>query len=92
MIFLQHWFWQRDLDILEIVHNLNGCFYVDSDSKINDAVPVSSTSEMHKIIKSMCSCLDAHLNGKMNKIVEDFEQFVDNIVLKKMLITAKKFI
>ena len=37
------------------------------------------------MIKSMRSYLDAHSNGEMNKTMDDLEQFVDNIVLKKTL-------
>ena len=33
----------------------------------------------------MRSYLDAHSNGEMNKTMDDLEQFVDNIVLKKTL-------
>ena len=37
------------------------------------------------MIKSMRSYLDAHSNGEMNKTMDDLEQFVDNMVLKKTL-------
>ena len=37
------------------------------------------------MIKNMRSYLDAHQNGEMNKTMDDLEQFVENIVLKKTL-------
>lgn len=74
-------------EIVEIVQNPNDSTYVDSDDEsengISDAVPVPSTSEMRKIIKSMRSYLNAQSNGEMDKTMDDLEQFVDNVVLKR---------
>jgi len=74
-------------EIMEIVQNQNDSTYVDSDNEsengISDAVPVPSTSEMRKIIKSMRRYLNAQSNGEMDKTMDDLEQFVDNVVLKR---------
>lgn len=74
-------------EIVEIVQNPNDSTYVDSDDEsengISDAVPVPSTSEMRKIIKSMRSYLNAQSNGEMDKMMDNLEQFVDNLVLKR---------
>ena len=57
----------------------------ESDFGINDAVPVPSTSEMQKMIKSMRRYLDAHSNGEMNKTMDGLKQLANNMVLKKTL-------
>ncbi|GFV15647.1 uncharacterized protein TNCV_3059921 [Trichonephila clavipes] len=41
--------------------------------------------EMKNIMKCMRSYLDAHSTGEMNNKINDIEQFVDNIVLKKKI-------
>ncbi|GFW16111.1 hypothetical protein TNCV_4681031 [Trichonephila clavipes] len=50
---------------------------------MNNASPVPMSSEMRNVMKSMCNYLDAHSNGEMNNKIDDIEQFVDNLMLKK---------
>lgn len=75
--------------ILEIFYNKNNSTYVDFDggsgNGINDEVPVPLTSQMQKMIISMRSYIDAHLNREMNKTINDREEFVDNILMEKTL-------
>jgi len=79
--------YMTEKDIVEIVRNPKHSTYVDSDDEsengFKDAVPVPSTSEMRKIIKSMRCYLNAHLSGETNKMMDDLEQFVDNVMLKR---------
>ncbi|GFV67616.1 uncharacterized protein TNCV_4622961 [Trichonephila clavipes] len=55
----------------------------DAENEMYDATPISTSSEMKNIIKSMRSYLDAHSNGRMNNKMDDIEQFADNFMLKK---------
>ncbi|GFW91606.1 hypothetical protein TNCV_4500251 [Trichonephila clavipes] len=50
---------------------------------MNYAAPVPTSSEMKNSMKSMCNYLDAHSDGEMNNKMDDIEQFVDNLMLKK---------
>lgn len=55
----------------------------ESHNRINIAVPVSFTSEMQKMNKSMDSYSDRHSHDKMNKTMDDPKKFEGNMVLKK---------
>ncbi|GFX30674.1 hypothetical protein TNCV_4861981 [Trichonephila clavipes] len=56
-------------DILEFVQSSKSIIDADSDKEyeMNNAAPVSTSSEKRNIMKSMCSYLDAHSNGERNK-------------------------
>ncbi|GFT91218.1 uncharacterized protein TNCV_4044491 [Trichonephila clavipes] len=68
-----------DKNILEFVQSSKNI--IDADSDDEKAAPVSTSSEMRNIMKSMHSFLDAHSNGEMNNKMDDIEQFVDNLML-----------
>uniref|UniRef100_A0A8C4SEN5 HTH CENPB-type domain-containing protein n=1 Tax=Erpetoichthys calabaricus TaxID=27687 RepID=A0A8C4SEN5_ERPCA len=76
-----------DKDILEFVQSSKNIIDADSDNEneMNNAAPVPTSSEMRNIMKSMRSYLDAHSNGEMNNKMNDIEQFVDNLMLKKTM-------
>ncbi|GFY00516.1 uncharacterized protein TNCV_2139131 [Trichonephila clavipes] len=59
----------------------------DSDdyNEMNEAAPVTTSSEMRNIMKSMRSYLEVHPNGEMNCKMDDIEQFIDNLMLKKAM-------
>ncbi|GFV91746.1 uncharacterized protein TNCV_4763111 [Trichonephila clavipes] len=57
----------------------------DDENKMNNAAPNPTLSEMRNIIKNMCNYLDAHSNGEMNNKMDDIEQFVDSLMLKKAM-------
>ena len=40
---------------------------------------LSTTSEMWKIMKSMYNYLDVYVNDKMNKTLDDIEQFFNKL-------------
>ena len=65
----------REKEILEIVQNPKDSadFNDESDGRFNDAVPMTSTSEMRKLINDSCCFLDVQSNGEMNKQTEDLE-------------------
>ncbi|GFU55759.1 uncharacterized protein TNCV_2969281 [Trichonephila clavipes] len=73
-----------DKDILEFQSSKN---IIDADSKdkneMNNATPVITPFEMRNIIKIIRSCLDAHSNGERNSKMDDIEQFIDNLMLKR---------
>ncbi|GFU63962.1 hypothetical protein TNCV_245401 [Trichonephila clavipes] len=71
-------------DILEFIQSSKNIIDEDSDdeSGMNDAAPVSTSSEMRNIMKNMHSYLDEHSNGEMKNKMDDVEQFVDNLMLK----------
>uniref|UniRef100_A0A8C4RFJ1 HTH CENPB-type domain-containing protein n=1 Tax=Erpetoichthys calabaricus TaxID=27687 RepID=A0A8C4RFJ1_ERPCA len=73
--------------ILEFVQSSKNIIDADSDdeNEMNNAAPVPTSSEMRNIMKSMRSYLDAHSNGEMNNKIDDIEQFVDNLMLKKTM-------
>ncbi|GFY08962.1 hypothetical protein TNCV_4661531 [Trichonephila clavipes] len=55
----------EEKDILEFVQsskNIIGA-YSDDENKINNTVPVHTSSEMRNVMKSIRSCLDAHYKG-----------------------------
>ncbi|GFW84897.1 hypothetical protein TNCV_681851 [Trichonephila clavipes] len=58
-----------DKDIVEFVHSARKNI-IDADfeekNEMNNAVPVSSSSEMRNIMKSISSYLDTHSKGEMN--------------------------
>lgn len=54
-----------------------------SNAGINDAVNVPSTSEKQKMFKSMRNYLNMYSDGKMDKTMNYFKQFLNDIVLKK---------
>ncbi|GFX68004.1 hypothetical protein TNCV_921051 [Trichonephila clavipes] len=57
-----------DKDILELLQSSKNI--IDADfydaNEMNNTVPVSTSSKMKNIMKSMCSSLDAHTNDEMN--------------------------
>ncbi|GFW75093.1 uncharacterized protein TNCV_447981 [Trichonephila clavipes] len=55
----------------------------DDENEINNAPHVPTSSEIKNIRKSVRSYLDAHSNGEMNNKLDDVEQFVDYLMLKK---------
>lgn len=79
-----------DEDILDVVQtvkedpideNSEG----ETENETKPAVPVPTTSEMLNHLKSMRHYLDAHSSGEMNHAIDAIEQFVENVVLKKIL-------
>ncbi|GFT32604.1 hypothetical protein TNCV_3145521 [Trichonephila clavipes] len=76
-----------DKDILEFVQSSKNIIDADSDSEneMNKTAPVLMSSERRKIMKSMHSYLDAHSNGEMNNKMDDVEQFVPILMLKKII-------
>ncbi|GFW42195.1 hypothetical protein TNCV_1206511 [Trichonephila clavipes] len=74
-------------DILEFVQNSNNIINADSndENETNDAAPVPTSSKMRNVMKSMRSYLDAFSNGEMNNQMDDNEQLVDNLMLKKTM-------
>ncbi|GFT00859.1 hypothetical protein TNCV_4053201 [Trichonephila clavipes] len=50
----------------------------DDENEMNNAAPVSTSSGMRSIMRSIRSYLGAHSNNK----VDDVDQFVDNLTLK----------
>ncbi|GFT86397.1 hypothetical protein TNCV_3259051 [Trichonephila clavipes] len=57
--------------------------YSNDENEMNISAPVSTSSEMKKVMKGMCSLLDPHSKGEMNNKMNDIEQSVDNLMLKK---------
>ncbi|GFV97555.1 hypothetical protein TNCV_2040631 [Trichonephila clavipes] len=55
------------------------------------AAPLSSSSELINIMKRMRSYLDACSNGEMNNKMDDIEQFVDNLMLKKTTVQRTEY-
>ncbi|GFV68813.1 hypothetical protein TNCV_1626061 [Trichonephila clavipes] len=57
-----------DKDTLEFFQSSKNISDADSDdeNEMNDEDPVTTSSEMQNIMKSMRSYLDAHSNGEMN--------------------------
>ncbi|GFV44407.1 hypothetical protein TNCV_334941 [Trichonephila clavipes] len=53
-------------------------------NEMNNAAPVPTSSEMRNIVKSMRNYIDAESNGEMNNKMDDFKQFVDNLMLNKL--------
>ncbi|GFV35129.1 hypothetical protein TNCV_292441 [Trichonephila clavipes] len=76
-----------DKDILEFVQSSKNTIYADFDEEKekNDADPVSTSSEMRNIRKSRRSYLEAHSNGELNSKMDDIEQILDNLLLKKTI-------
>ncbi|GFS51485.1 transposable element Tcb1 transposase [Trichonephila clavipes] len=66
-----------DKDIFEFVQNQKITTDADSDdeNEMNNAAPVSASSEVRNVMKSMLSYLNAHSNGEMNSKINDSEQF-----------------
>ncbi|GFW19630.1 hypothetical protein TNCV_1605211 [Trichonephila clavipes] len=73
-----------DKDILKFIQSSKSIIDTDSDgeNEMNDAAPVPSPFEM-RIMRSICSYLDAHSNGERNNKMNDIEQFVDNLMQKR---------
>ncbi|GFV86939.1 hypothetical protein TNCV_2198911 [Trichonephila clavipes] len=66
-----------DKDILEFdksSKNISDADY-DEENEMNNTAPVSMSSEMWNIMKSMFSYLDTHSNGEMDKKMNGIEQF-----------------
>ncbi|GFW84723.1 hypothetical protein TNCV_1814531 [Trichonephila clavipes] len=55
----------------------------DDENEKNKAAPVPSLSEMRNIMMSIRRYLEAYSNGEMNNKMDDIEQFVDSLMLKK---------
>ncbi|GFV48134.1 hypothetical protein TNCV_3554131 [Trichonephila clavipes] len=55
----------------------------DDENEMNNASPVPTSSQMCDIMKTMLNYLDAHSKGEMNNKMDDIEQFVDNLMLRK---------
>ncbi|GFV37320.1 DDE-1 domain-containing protein [Trichonephila clavipes] len=73
-----------DKDNSEFVQSSRIIINTDSDdeNKMNNAAPITVSSEMRNVMKSIRSYLDAHSNGEMNNKRDNIEQFVDNLMLK----------
>ena len=54
-----------------------------NQNEMNNAAPVPMSPEMWNIMKCMGSYLDSHSNGETYNKMDDIEQFVDNLMLKK---------
>ncbi|GFV96960.1 uncharacterized protein TNCV_4351731 [Trichonephila clavipes] len=74
-----------DKYILELVQSPQN--FIDADYEdengMDNAVPVPKSLKMRKTRKSMRSYLEAHSNGETNNKVNDIEQFLANLMLKK---------
>ncbi|GFW20626.1 DDE-1 domain-containing protein [Trichonephila clavipes] len=57
----------------------------DDENEMNNAVPFPTSSEMRNILKTMRSYLDTQTNGGMYIKMDDFEQLVDNLMLKNTM-------
>ncbi|GFU93352.1 hypothetical protein TNCV_1860821 [Trichonephila clavipes] len=57
----------------------------DDENQMNNASPVPRSSKMRNVMKSIHSYLEAHSNSEMNNKMDDVQQFVDNLILKKQL-------
>ncbi|GFV19445.1 uncharacterized protein TNCV_3663781 [Trichonephila clavipes] len=57
----------------------------DDENEMNNAAPVPTSSKMRNIMKSMCNYLDAHSNGETNNKMDDTEQFVVNLMLRRTI-------
>ncbi|GFT59368.1 hypothetical protein TNCV_2816361, partial [Trichonephila clavipes] len=74
-------------DILEFVQcSRNIAADSDDENEMNDAAPFPTLSETRNILKSY---LDAHSNGEMNNRMDDFEEFLNNLMLKKHTMQRK---
>ncbi|GFX30035.1 hypothetical protein TNCV_2617461 [Trichonephila clavipes] len=51
----------------------------DDENEMNNAAPVSTSSEIRNIMKIMHSYLDAHSNGEMNNKKGNIEKIVHNL-------------
>ncbi|GFV10630.1 hypothetical protein TNCV_2122811 [Trichonephila clavipes] len=78
---------EKDEDILDFVQNLKNIIDIDSDgeNEMNNAAPVHTSSEKRSTMKSIRSYIDAHADGEINNNMEDFQQFVGNLMLKKKI-------
>ncbi|GFT74953.1 uncharacterized protein TNCV_2445611 [Trichonephila clavipes] len=76
-----------DKDILELVQSSKNIIYAESDDEkeMTNADPVPMATEMRKIRKSMSSYLDTPSNGEIKNKMDDIQQFVDNLMLKKTM-------
>ncbi|GFV07822.1 DDE-1 domain-containing protein [Trichonephila clavipes] len=76
-----------DKDFLEFVQSAKNIMDADSsnENEMNNAAPVPTSSEMRNIMKIMRSYLDMHSNGDMNNKMDDLEQCVENLMLKKTM-------
>ncbi|GFW82669.1 hypothetical protein TNCV_3492411 [Trichonephila clavipes] len=74
-------------NILEFAQSSKNIIEADSDDEkeTNKAVPLSTSPEMRNIMKSMRRYLDAYCNGEMNNKMDEIEQFVKNLILKKIM-------
>ncbi|GFS75017.1 DDE-1 domain-containing protein [Trichonephila clavipes] len=69
-------------DILEFVQSSKNIIEAD-ENEMKNAAPVPTSSEIRNVMKSNRSYIDAHFNGEMNNKMDDIEQFVHNLILKK---------
>ncbi|GFX65117.1 hypothetical protein TNCV_452551 [Trichonephila clavipes] len=70
--------------MLEFVQSSKNIINEDSndENEMSKAGHIPTSSEMRNIMKSRRN-LDAPSNGEMNDKMDDFEQFVDNLMLKR---------
>ncbi|GFY01888.1 transposable element Tcb2 transposase [Trichonephila clavipes] len=76
-----------DKDILKFAQISKNIIDADPDdeNEMNISAPAPTSSDMRNIMKSMCSYLDVHPNGEVNNKMDDIEQCVDNLMLKKSI-------
>ncbi|GFT38699.1 hypothetical protein TNCV_1498901 [Trichonephila clavipes] len=74
-----------DKDILEFIQSSKNIIDADScdENETNNAANVPTLFQMRNIMKILHSNLDAHFNGEMYNKMDDIEQFVGNLMLKK---------
>ncbi|GFT21221.1 hypothetical protein TNCV_2582821 [Trichonephila clavipes] len=74
-----------DTDILEFVLSSKNTLDANSndENEMNNAPPVPKSSEMGNVMKSLRNYLDSHSNGEMNNKMDDIDQFIDSLMLKK---------
>ncbi|GFX19135.1 uncharacterized protein TNCV_3012791 [Trichonephila clavipes] len=76
-----------DKDVLEFVQSSKNTIDADcgEENEMNNVAPVPMSSEMRNILESMHTYSDAHTNGELNNKMDDIEQFVNNLMLKKLM-------
>ncbi|GFW27656.1 hypothetical protein TNCV_765381 [Trichonephila clavipes] len=77
----------EDKGILKLVQSSKNIIDADSndENETNDTANVPTSTELRNIMKGMRNDLGAHFNGEMNSKMDVFEQFVDNLMLKKTM-------
>ncbi|GFX08934.1 hypothetical protein TNCV_2966451 [Trichonephila clavipes] len=48
----------------------------DDENEVSNAAPIPKSSKMRNVLKTMCSYLDAHYNGKKKNKMDDITQFL----------------